>query len=188
MWHISLYFLILNFPSISRINPVTLVLHYSFKNLLKWIREFSFCCFILMVASIFNCDTVLYTPLTNFTARIAATFSEKEICESTLGEPLQSNRIIVSPRNYSEYEVKGGYLFLIPAWYNLLSHQFILRKAGWCVTCAYNPLFLWSLTCCTYLHESTIRAIPQVSMDPVILRIQFKRQMWNTTQQWKGTN
>ena len=76
-WHISLHFPILNFPSISRINPVAFVLHSSSKVLLKWIRELSFGCVILMVASIFICDTVLYTPWTNFTTRIAATFSEK---------------------------------------------------------------------------------------------------------------
>lgn len=116
-------------------------------------------------------------------------FFRKQICESTLGEPLQSNHIIVSPRNHSEYEVKGGLPFPAPSLVQSSVTSIHFKEGRMiCYLCLKPLLPLKPSLLHIFAWINHKRTIPPVSMDPGTLRIQFKRQLWNTTQQWKGTN
>lgn len=132
----SFNFLMLRVPYVSRMNPVgqcciTPVTYH-------WSRLVFVLLFWLMAASIFICEHVQSTPLTNFTARIVFfCFLRKEICGSTLGEPLESNPITVAPT--LSVRRWDGPFSSSKTRHNLLSQQVISGKARWSASWANIP-------------------------------------------------
>ena len=116
-------------------------------------------------------------------------FFRKEICESTLGEPLQSNCHHCISQELLWVWGKRRVHFPAPSPVQSSVPSIHFEEGRMiCYLCLKPLLPLKPSLLHTFAWINHKRTIPPVSMDPGTLRIQFKWQMWNTTQQWKGTN